>query len=437
MPRKARKGVRTDGSVLSHTVIHLPTPLTPSRAKSSHNNDPNQTSLKGWVIPKPSSAASQPSSAILTEAPDRKAKRVATSSLEAHTSTAKKSRVGTSLQHPPAPDTVQRLPIPSTRNEVDPVYDDDISSDEDEDDCENDHDYDGQSGQVDDHFARRMKPEDMPSNSLSVPGDAFWMENLVRPLEHHASRLGLKATPMPRATYKRLSEVLDFVLGCKGLYIIWTAYPMSERIRKLVLGLWALFMPTNFQELLTSSEPPSITQILSLVDANGVRYDEDGDRLDDLEGLDEVQGRCVGVYLKVALQVALKVALGESQHTVEEDAMEENAEEDHAGNQYSIHPHPPLPVLIYTGQTSMVIPSGKSMGFRVRWRRHVKEAYDRDEVDPLDSLFNKKFKNSRPQYRMAFAAIVSVPVPNGTELDTPLRNSLILFARLSEADVLG
>ncbi|ODN79670.1 hypothetical protein, variant [Cryptococcus amylolentus CBS 6039] len=372
------------------------------KGKFSQNDDPKQTSLKGWITSTPSSAASQPSSSIPTEAPDRKAKRVATSSLEAHTLTAKKSRVGTSLQHPPAPDTVQRLPIPSTRNEPDPNDSDDsddIPSDEDEDDCQDDHEDDGQSGQLDDHFARRMKPEDMPSNSLSVPGDAFWVEYLVRPLEQHASRLGIKATPMPKATYKRLSEVLDFVLGCKDLYMIWTNNPMSEEIRKLVQRSLGTFhaneLPRASGKLRTPIHHP---------DPFPGRCERH-----ELEGLDEVQRRCVGVYWKVAFW---KVALGESQHTVEEDAMEENAEEDHAGNQYSIHPHPPLPVLIYTGQTSRVIPSGKSMGFR-----------------PL----HEKFKNSRPQYRMAFAAIVTVPVPNGTELDTPLRNSLILFARLSEA----
>ncbi|ODO01572.1 hypothetical protein I350_06392 [Cryptococcus amylolentus CBS 6273] len=418
MPSKARKGVRTDGSVLSHTVIHLPIPLTPSRAKFSSNDDPKQTSLKGWITPKPSSAASQPSSNNLTEAPvDRKAKRVATASLEAHGLTAKKSRVGTSTNHP-APD--RRPPSASAQNEPDPNDSDDISSDTDDDDDDADSD-DGQSGELEDGYARCLKGEEMTSTSFPVAGGDFWMRYLIEPLEKHASRLGLKATPLPEVTRKRLSDVLDLVLGHKSVCFVWTVNPLSKPIRERLLRLWGVFMPTNVQELMGGPEPPSITQLYSLIDANGVCCDERGARLDELEGRGEVQSRCVGVYLKLALPEDD----GDEEDGDEEDGDEEDGDEEDAQQRE------PLAVLVYTGQTAYVRSSGKFMGFRQRWRGHVREVYDAKTVHGQDSRFAKAFMKSRELYRMAFAAMVTVPVP----VETEFRNAVKFFSRLSEAVV--
>ncbi|ODO03543.1 hypothetical protein L198_02391 [Cryptococcus wingfieldii CBS 7118] len=375
------------------------------KGKSSHNNDPNQTSLKGWVIPKPSSAASQPSSSNLTHQPAQKnPKRVATSSLEVQDFTTKrsKSRGDEASINPPTHKTAPRHPTTSTQDDLHSNSNsDDISSDEDEDDCGSDDD--GRSDELDDGFARCIEAEKMPSTSLPVTGDDFWMSYLITPLEQHASRLGLKPTPLPETTYKRLSEVLDFVLANKSVYFVWTINSMSKNVRKRLLGLLGLFMPTNFQELLAGPNPPSATQIYSLIDANGVWFNEYGVRVDKLEGRSEVQSRSVGAYWKVALPKG------------------------------SVHHHPPLRILIYTGQTAKVSPSDNTMGFRLRWRQHVNDAYGHDEANKKDSLFTKAFIKSREEYRMAFTPIVTVPVPVGTKLDIPFRNAVKFFARLSEA----
>ncbi|ODO06928.1 hypothetical protein I350_04289 [Cryptococcus amylolentus CBS 6273] len=309
--------------------------------------------MKGWITPTLSSAASQPSSSSLTEAPaDKNVKRVATSSVEAHGFTAKELRVrgdqtnivgpfASSMKHkltrlhqnPPTPETAPRHHIASTQDEPDPDSDsDDISSDEDDngDDADSD---DGQSGELDDGFARCMRAEEMPSTNLPVTGDDFWMKYLVRPLENHAYRLGLKPTPLLDATHKRLSEVLDFVLGSKRVNYFWTVNPMSRGIWERLLGLLGLYMPTNFQELLAGPEPPSTTQIYSHIEANGVCCNEDEDRLDELEGRGEAQSRCIGAYWKVALPEDDV----DFENTDDEEADEQEANEQDA----EVHTPPP------------------------------------------------------------------------------------------------
>ncbi|ODN77078.1 hypothetical protein L202_05615 [Cryptococcus amylolentus CBS 6039] len=349
------------------------------KGKFSSNDDPKQTTLKGWITLTPSSAASQPSYTSLNEAPTHKnPKRVATSSLESHGSTAKKSRVRGEQTNvnPPEPKTAQRPPIASTQDEPDPDSDsDDISSDEDEDDCPHSDD-DGQSDELGNRFARCLKGEEMTRTSSPVTGDDFWMRYLIEPLVKHASRLGLKATPLPDVTHKRLSDLLDFALGRKSVSFVWTVYTLSKQIRERLLRLWGLFMPKNFQKLLAGPEPPTITQIYSLIDANGVYCNEQGVRLDKFERRGEVQSRCLSEYWKVALPEGD----ADSEDTDYDDIDEQDAE-----HQYSVHHHPPLPLLLYTGQTAKVIPSGNTMGFRPRWREHVRKAYSRDEADEKDS----------------------------------------------------
>ncbi|OXG99125.1 hypothetical protein C370_07445 [Cryptococcus neoformans A1-35-8] len=235
----------------------------------SSNHHPNQASLIGWITPTLSSAASQPSYSSLTEAlADRNAKRVATPSLEAHGSTAKKSRMrgDESSINPPTPETAPRHPIASTQDEPDPDSDsDDISSDEDDngDDADSD---DGQSGELGDGFARCMRAEEMPSTNLPVTGDDFWMKYLVRPIENHAYRLGLKPTPLLDATHKRLSEVLGFVLSSKHVNYFWTVNPMFKGIRERLLGLLGLFMPKNVKSSWQAQSPhPAPRSVPSLM----------------------------------------------------------------------------------------------------------------------------------------------------------------------------
>ncbi|TYJ57872.1 hypothetical protein B9479_001482 [Cryptococcus floricola] len=174
-------------------------------------------------------------------------------------------------------------------------------------------------------------------------------------------------------------------------------------------------MPSNVQALLAGQEPPFIDEIRAIVDANGMCCDEDGERLDELEGRGEAQHRSLGAYWNVAFPVAADD---------EEDAGDE--EEDVGAVE-------PLPVLLYTGQTATVKATGKTMGFRSRWRMHARDVYDRDRVLGRDSLSTTKFLQSKESYQMAFAAIVAVPVPKGTELSIPFRNAVKFFARLSEA----
>ncbi|TYJ51288.1 hypothetical protein B9479_008150 [Cryptococcus floricola] len=217
-----------------------------------------------------------------------------------------------------------------------------VSPDEDDDDGDDDI----SSDELDDGYVKCIEAEEMARSSVPVAEDDFWLAYLINPLETHASRLGLKATPLPDVTHERLAELLDFVLGSKRLNCVWTLYPMSKEVRKRLLGLWAVYMPSNVQALLAGQEPPSIDEIRAIVDANGMCCNEDGDRLDELEGRGEAQNRSLGAYWKVALP-------------------EEDADEDDAND-----PHPPLPVLLYTGQTATVKPTGKTMGFRARWREH-------------------------------------------------------------------
>ncbi|ODN74985.1 hypothetical protein L198_08171 [Cryptococcus wingfieldii CBS 7118] len=352
-----------------------------------YDNDPKRTTLQGRITPTSSSAASRPSSSNITQAPaGGKAKRVATASLEAEGFTAKKSRVGGEqfMVNPPASKTAPRRPIASTRNELaSDDIDDGISPGKDDDD--------------DDDGSGNLK------DAMRVTGDDFWIKYLLKPLEQHASRLGLNPAPLPETTYKRLSEVLDFVLADKSVYFVWTVNSMSKNVRKRLLRLLGFFMPTNFQELLAGRNPPSAAQIHSLIDANGVYCNEHGVRVDKLEGRSEVHSRCVGAYWKVALPKG------------------------------SVHHHPPLRILIYTGQTAQVSPSDNSMGFRVRWEHHLSEVYRHDKTNKKDSLFTKAFIESQEEYRMAFVPIVTVPVPVGTKLDIPFRNAVKFFARLSEA----
>ncbi|TYJ55069.1 hypothetical protein B9479_004293 [Cryptococcus floricola] len=105
-----------------------------SKGKFSSNDDPKQTKLEGWFIYTPSSAASQPSSSNLPA--DANPKRAATSSLAAHSTTAKKSRVDAddTKINPPAREGAQRPPIASapidmTNDEID--FDSDSDSDDD------------------------------------------------------------------------------------------------------------------------------------------------------------------------------------------------------------------------------------------------------------------------------------------------------------------
>ncbi|TYJ51330.1 hypothetical protein B9479_008103 [Cryptococcus floricola] len=431
MPGKANNGVRTDGPVLSYTVIHLPNPPThsQSRLKLSSNDNPKQTSLEGRFGYAPSSAASQPSTS--NQPVLKKTKRVAASSLQPHGSTSKKSRVRGGETNvvghfassiPPAPETAPRPSITSPRNELDSEDTDDyISSDDDDGD---DDDGDDGSGNLNDVYARFMEAEKMPPTSLPVAGDDFWVKYLLRPLEKHASRLGKKPTPLLDITHKRLKDVLDFVLASKGVYFIWTACPMSEHVRERLLQLWGLFMPANFQELLAGPKPPSGAQIRSLIEANGVYCNNQGVRLDKIEGRGEVQRRCVGAYWKVALPKG----------DVDSDDTDQEADDQEADDQEAnVHHHPPPPIRLYTGQTAKVSPSDNTMGFRARWIDHVREAYGHDEAVRGDSHFTKAFIKSREASRMAFAAIVTVPVPVGTKLDIPFRNAAKFFARLSEA----
>ncbi|TYJ54356.1 hypothetical protein B9479_005022 [Cryptococcus floricola] len=335
--------------------------------------------LKGRVTPTPSSAASQSSSSSLPEAPaDKNAKRVGHFLLGS--TRLNRQKVESGNEYP------RRPPIASAQNEPDPNDEDDsddISSDTDDDDDDADPD-DGQSGELDDGYASPSYFDSFSWLGLTVvlatplevdvllarAAKFGWAGalDLVKPLEKHASRLGLEPTPLPDVTRERLAELLDFVLGSKRLNYFWTVYPMSKEVRKRLLKLWGLFMPTNFQELLAGPEPPSGTQIRSLIEANGVYCNNHGVRLDKLEGRGEVQRRCLGVYWKVALP--------------REDADDDDADDEDA----DCDPNPPLPVLLYTGQTAFMVPSGKSMGFRVRWRAHARYVYDRERMDAPDSL---------------------------------------------------
>ncbi|TYJ52817.1 hypothetical protein B9479_006580 [Cryptococcus floricola] len=335
----------------------------------SSNDDPKQTSLEGRFGYTPSSAASQPSTSNLPA--HKTTKRAAASSLEAHSTTAKKSR-----QKPPASEGAQRpliasAPIDMTNDEIvsDSDSESDISSDEDDDDIQEDDDI--SANNLDDGYAKCVEAREMDRSSLPAEKDDFWSAYLIKPLETHASRLNLKATPLPDVTRERLAELLDFVLGSKRLNYFWTVYPMSKKIRERLLELWGLFMPTNFQELLAGPEPPSGAQIRSLIDANGVYCNDHGVRLDKLEGRGEVQRRCLGAYWKVALPKGDV----DSDDTDNDDADDQEAD---------VHHHPPPPIRLYTGQTAKVSPSDNSMGFRTRWRDHVNEAYGHDEAVKKD-----------------------------------------------------
>ncbi|TYJ54355.1 hypothetical protein B9479_005021 [Cryptococcus floricola] len=307
------------------------------------------------------------------------------------------------------------VPVAMTQDELDSDSDSDsdISSDEDDDDIPEDDDI--SANNLNDGYAKCVEAGEMDQSSLPAQKDEFWSAYLLEPLENHASRLALKTTPLPDVTRERLAELLDFVFGSKRLNYFWTVYPISKRVRKRLLGLWAIYMPVNVQALLAGQEPPSIDEIRAIVDANGMCCNEDGDRLDELEGRGEAQHRSLGAYWKVAFTVAADD---------EDDA--EDEEEDVGAVE-------PLPVLLYTGQTATVKPTGKSMGFRSRWRAHAKYVYDRERMAAQDSIYTARFLQKKESYRMAFAAIVTVPVPVGTKLDIPFRNAVKFFARLSEA----
>ncbi|TYJ57873.1 hypothetical protein B9479_001483 [Cryptococcus floricola] len=201
MSGKSNKGVRTDGPILSYTVIHLPTPLThsQSRLKFSSNDDPTQTNVSlsvssqgraDWnplaeslVQPPPRPppapphpAASQPSSSNLPA--DATPKRAAASSLN---TTAKKSRVDeddTKIQKPPASEGAQRPIIASARIDMtndeivsDSDSDSDISSDEDDDDIQEDDEI--SANNLNDGYAKCVEAGEMDQSSLPAQKDEF------------------------------------------------------------------------------------------------------------------------------------------------------------------------------------------------------------------------------------------------------------------------
>ncbi|ODO06929.1 hypothetical protein I350_04290 [Cryptococcus amylolentus CBS 6273] len=357
----------------------------------SSNDHPNQASLIGWITPTLSSAASQPSSSSLTEAlADRNAKRVATPSLEARGFTAKELRVrgdqtnivgpfASSMKHkltrlhqnPPTPETAPRHHIASTQDEPDPDSDsDDISSDEDDngDDADSD---DGQSGELDDGFAshgRRLLDE-------------------VSRQAHREPRIspGLKANPTTRRHAQAPFGGLGLRSEQQARQLLLDCQPDVQGNSGAAARAVGALHAEERQELLASPEPPSGAQIRSLIDANGVYCKEHGVRLDKLEGRGEVQRRCLGVYWKVALPKG---------NVDSEDTDYDDIDEQDAEHQYSVHHHPPPPIRIYNGQTAKVIPSGNTMGFRARWREHVREAYCHDEANARDSLFTTTFIKS-------------------------------------------
>ncbi|TYJ51287.1 hypothetical protein B9479_008149 [Cryptococcus floricola] len=292
------------------------------------------------------------------------------------------------LKQPDVP-PIASVPVAITQDEPDsdPDDDDDISSDEDDDDCPDDDDT--SSDELDDGYVKCIEAEEMDRSSLPAAKDDFWLAYLINPLETYASRLN----PLARCDTRAPG-------GASGLRP-W------EQAPELLLDC--------LPHVQKSQEPPSIDEIRAIVDANGMCCNEDGDRLDELEGRGEAQHRSLGAYWKVAFPVAADD---------EDDA--EDGEEDVGAVE-------PLPVLLYTGQTATVKPTGKTMGFRTRWRMQARDVYVRDRVLGRDSLFTRRFMKSQRQYRMAFAAIVAVPVPKGTELNIPFRNAVKFFARLSEA----